>query len=199
MGEADEPKKSAVALASKDETVADTMGGRIHVRWDEATQATAHGQILFFAESLAAAGHFLWRRQPVRCRVRADADGRPGGDGRGQSRNRQQPRSSLAGSVSRGRSRPPRQVVSLDGKAIARMLPRSVDVAGRLCPLMDAARHSDGLPAAVMAPGCAHQRPKHSPRHRGMTRCCAVDFGTPPSSPRMGDSGAGSCPAKFDA
>jgi hypothetical protein len=38
--------------------VADTMGGRVLVRWDDRAQATAHGQIVFFAELLATAGVF---------------------------------------------------------------------------------------------------------------------------------------------
>jgi len=38
--------------------VAQTMGGRMHVRWDESAQATPHGQIVFFAEFLATAGVF---------------------------------------------------------------------------------------------------------------------------------------------
>jgi len=52
MGEADEPKKTAVAQVSEDAMVADTMGGRVHVRWDETAQATPQGQIVFFAETL---------------------------------------------------------------------------------------------------------------------------------------------------
>ena len=39
-------------------TVADTMGGRMHVRWDERAAATPHGQLVFFAEFLATAGIF---------------------------------------------------------------------------------------------------------------------------------------------
>ncbi len=58
MGEANEPKKTALAQASEDVMVADTMGGRMHVRWDESAQATPHGQIVFFAEFLATAGVF---------------------------------------------------------------------------------------------------------------------------------------------
>ena len=38
--------------------VVDTMGGRMHVRWDEDAAATPHGQIVFFAEFLAATGVF---------------------------------------------------------------------------------------------------------------------------------------------
>jgi hypothetical protein len=58
MDEADEPKKTALAQASEDVMVADTMGGRMHVRWDETAHATPHGQIVFFAEFLATAGVF---------------------------------------------------------------------------------------------------------------------------------------------
>lgn len=38
--------------------VVDTLGGRMHVRWDEAAAATPHGQLVFFAEFLAATGVF---------------------------------------------------------------------------------------------------------------------------------------------
>jgi hypothetical protein len=58
MSEAKEPKKSTLAQASEDAMVVDTMGGRVHVRWDETAQATPHGQIVFFAEFLATAGVF---------------------------------------------------------------------------------------------------------------------------------------------
>ena len=58
MGESSEPKKTALAQASEDAMVVDTMGGRMHVRWDESAQATPHGQIVFFAEFLATAGVF---------------------------------------------------------------------------------------------------------------------------------------------
>jgi hypothetical protein len=58
MGEADEPKKTVLAQASEDVMVAQTMGGRMHVRWDETVQATPHGQVVFFAEFLATAGVF---------------------------------------------------------------------------------------------------------------------------------------------
>ena len=34
------------------------MGGCMQVRWDETAQATPHGQLVFFAEFLAAAGVF---------------------------------------------------------------------------------------------------------------------------------------------
>jgi hypothetical protein len=58
MGEANEPKKTTLAQASEDAMVVDTMGGRMHVRWDETAHATPHGQIVFFAEFLATAGVF---------------------------------------------------------------------------------------------------------------------------------------------
>jgi len=58
MDEADEPRKSALAQACHAAMVADTMGGRVHVRWDDSAQATPHGQIVFFAERLATAGVF---------------------------------------------------------------------------------------------------------------------------------------------
>ncbi len=38
--------------------VVDTLGGRMHVRWDDGAAATPHGQLVFFAEFLAAAGVF---------------------------------------------------------------------------------------------------------------------------------------------
>jgi hypothetical protein len=58
MGEADKPSKTVLAQASEDAMVAHTMGGRMHVRWDDTAQATPHGQIVFFAEFLATAGVF---------------------------------------------------------------------------------------------------------------------------------------------
>ena len=58
MGESNGPKKSMLAQASEQAMVVDTMGGRMHVRWDEAAQATPHGQLVFFAEFLATAGVF---------------------------------------------------------------------------------------------------------------------------------------------
>jgi hypothetical protein len=58
MGESDKPKKTVLAQASEDAMVVDTMGGRVHVHWDETAQATPHGQIVFFAEFLATAGVF---------------------------------------------------------------------------------------------------------------------------------------------
>ena len=58
MDEIDWPKKSVLALASEQAMVVDTMGGRVHVRWDETAHATPHGQLVFFAEFLATAGVF---------------------------------------------------------------------------------------------------------------------------------------------
>lgn len=36
----------------------DTLGGRMHVRWDEAASATPHDQLVYFAELLATTGVF---------------------------------------------------------------------------------------------------------------------------------------------
>ena len=58
MGESNGAKKTVLAQAGEDVMVVDTMGGRMRVRWDEAAQATPHGQIVFFAEFLATAGVF---------------------------------------------------------------------------------------------------------------------------------------------
>ena len=38
--------------------VVDTLGGRMHVRWDEGAAATPHGQLVFFSEFLATTGVF---------------------------------------------------------------------------------------------------------------------------------------------
>jgi hypothetical protein len=38
--------------------VVDTPGGRMHVRWDQGAAATPHGQLVYFAEFLAATGVF---------------------------------------------------------------------------------------------------------------------------------------------
>jgi hypothetical protein len=58
MGAANELKTTELAQASEELMVAQTMGGRMHVRWDETAQATTYGQIVFFAEFLATAGVF---------------------------------------------------------------------------------------------------------------------------------------------
>jgi Transposase DDE domain group 1 len=61
MGEA-RRKALAVRRGSGDESaepqVVDTLGGRMHVRWDEGAAATPHGQLVFFAEFLATTGVF---------------------------------------------------------------------------------------------------------------------------------------------
>jgi hypothetical protein len=56
MGES--KRKREVALATEAAMVVDTLGGRMHVRWDESAQATPNGQLVFFAEFLATAGIF---------------------------------------------------------------------------------------------------------------------------------------------
>lgn len=56
MGERKQPSKTA--LAGEEALVVQTMGGRMHVRWDETARATLHGQFVFFAEFLATAGVF---------------------------------------------------------------------------------------------------------------------------------------------
>lgn len=58
MGELIERKKTVLAQASEDYVAVQTMGGRMHVRWDHSAQATPHGQIVYFAEFLATAGIF---------------------------------------------------------------------------------------------------------------------------------------------
>jgi Transposase DDE domain group 1 len=58
MGELNRRKKTALAQASQEAVAVQTMGGRMHVRWDPTAQATPHGQIVYFAEFLATAGIF---------------------------------------------------------------------------------------------------------------------------------------------
>ena len=58
MGERRMSNKTALAVASEEALVVQTMGGRMHVRWDETAKATPHGQLVFFAEFLATAGVF---------------------------------------------------------------------------------------------------------------------------------------------
>lgn len=58
MGELIKRKKTVLALASQEYVAVQTMGGRMHVRWDHEAQATPHGQIVYFAEFLATAGIF---------------------------------------------------------------------------------------------------------------------------------------------
>jgi len=61
MGES--KRKQRVALSESAEggdtpQVVDTLGGRMHVRWDRGAAATPHGQLVFFAEFLATTGVF---------------------------------------------------------------------------------------------------------------------------------------------
>jgi hypothetical protein len=61
MGEHKRRPKGALAKLKQDEEqpqVVDTLGGRMHLRWDEGAAATPHGQLIFFAEFLAATGVF---------------------------------------------------------------------------------------------------------------------------------------------
>jgi Transposase DDE domain group 1 len=61
MGEA---KRKALAARTQggaqpqEPQVVDTLGGRMHVRWDTEAAATPHGQLVFFAEFLATTGVF---------------------------------------------------------------------------------------------------------------------------------------------
>jgi Transposase DDE domain group 1 len=56
MGESKNKQKAAAQEASP--MVVDTLGGRMHVRWDDAAHATPNGQLVFFAEFLGATGIF---------------------------------------------------------------------------------------------------------------------------------------------
>ena len=61
MGESKMPVKmvkAVLAQASQEAMVVQTMGGRVHVRWDKTARATPHGQLVFFAEFLATTGVF---------------------------------------------------------------------------------------------------------------------------------------------
>lgn len=61
MGESKHRRKTALARVNEGgdvPQVVDTLGGRMHVRWDEGAAATPHGQLVFFAEFLAATGVF---------------------------------------------------------------------------------------------------------------------------------------------
>jgi hypothetical protein len=48
----------AAEAAAGTPQVVDTLGGRLHVRWDDGAAATPHGLLVFFAEFLATAGVF---------------------------------------------------------------------------------------------------------------------------------------------
>lgn len=61
MGENKRRRSTPLARAGQggnEPQVVDTLGGRMHVRWDEGAVATPHGQLVFFAEFLAATGVF---------------------------------------------------------------------------------------------------------------------------------------------
>lgn len=56
MGE--QTSREIAATPDAEPMIVDTMGGRMHVHWDEAAHATPNGQLVFFAEFLATAGVF---------------------------------------------------------------------------------------------------------------------------------------------
>jgi hypothetical protein len=61
MGEARRKVRAALqgdGSVSAESQIVDTLGGRMHVRWDEGATATPRGQLVFFAEFLAATGVF---------------------------------------------------------------------------------------------------------------------------------------------
>jgi len=58
MGRRKKLVKTALAAACEQALVVQTMGARMHVRWDETARTTPHGQLVFFAEFLATAGLF---------------------------------------------------------------------------------------------------------------------------------------------
>ena len=61
MGDAKRKQKGTLTQGSdgpEQPVVVDTLGGRIHLRWDKGETATAHGQLAFFAEFLATTGAF---------------------------------------------------------------------------------------------------------------------------------------------
>ena len=76
MSELIKRQMTAVAQASEAFVAVQTMGGRMHVRWDETAQATPHGQIVYFAEFLATAGIFeSWVQS---CPLRYSSPNAPG-------------------------------------------------------------------------------------------------------------------------
>lgn len=61
MGEHKHRRNAALAKLTEGDDqpqVVDTLGGRMHVRWDESAAATPHGQLVFFAQFLATTGVF---------------------------------------------------------------------------------------------------------------------------------------------
>ncbi len=59
MGEHINRVKKTVVAQAAEAMVVDTMGGRMHARWDESAQATPNGQLVFFAEFLASTGFLI--------------------------------------------------------------------------------------------------------------------------------------------
>jgi hypothetical protein len=74
MDEADEPRKTALAQAGEDTMLVEAMGGRVRLRREQTAQATLHGQIVFFAGFLAAAGVFDRWATLLRCISQRIAD-----------------------------------------------------------------------------------------------------------------------------
>lgn len=61
MGESRRKRQGALIQGgggSEQPQVVDTLGGRMHVCWDQGAAATPHGQLVFFAEFLGATGVF---------------------------------------------------------------------------------------------------------------------------------------------
>ena len=76
MGELIKRQKTAVAQAGEEFVAVQTMGDRMHVRWDETAQATPHGQIVYFAEFLATAG--ILESWVQSCSLRCSSPNAPG-------------------------------------------------------------------------------------------------------------------------
>ena len=75
MGELTKRKKTGVAQASEAFAAVQSMGGRMHVRWDETAPVTPHGQLVYFAEFLVTAGIFDECAYSVRFRTAFRRDG----------------------------------------------------------------------------------------------------------------------------
>ena len=61
MGESRRKRQGALVQGGErvsQPEVVDTLGGRMHVRWNSSAAATPHGQLVFFAEFLTASGVF---------------------------------------------------------------------------------------------------------------------------------------------
>jgi hypothetical protein len=79
MGEAKRKKEQAlmgVQGPSDEAHIVDTLGGRMHVRWDEGASATGHGQLVYFAQFLAATGVF--ERWVTSCPLQYKSGNAPG-------------------------------------------------------------------------------------------------------------------------